>query len=957
MHQKKTKRTRVMEASADSVHTHAHTPSKSRDALIGYYDLSYIDQHAPTWTYVLPVQRKVCWLLTLRTQPLTTKFRESSTYKLQQLIDAHPNDLCLQPEMAPTFCLPEILRQCHVIQHTPLLSANRKCEYWKLYASTHTEKLHNITHVPKIDGHALWYKYIDLKAPDHVVQQLSQVWTHFNESTIQDNGRVDMLLEMNPLTRVESGTIDEQYNKFHIVNLREDIFELRNRIKELYNFYNSIDKTKPSSKLLTMTHISVANQLLDTNGSFFLDLTIGSLFSLHVLKLLCTLFNRVSVFRSYLHLPVCTELSVLCEGFHGHNARTHISLQKCITQLRFIGDTSLDVGFLDVDVLSCRALGIAIQTKNTQSSSYALEYATHIQKRSQRHMNRASLYVQGVVSKQIEIARQLAQRIYRIVLPSLPSLPSPPSHTLATNGASTHEHEQSTDTHICLVHIPGTGTQAVIDMLFSKCHKALSTKQRMVFATKQSGCKCVVESYPYAAAWDYDQNALKMMLCCHPCERASRALSLLLNKMTHRAYDEPLYRLLRQANIERLSDLFVCATVDYPELMHNKILCPQTDYISSNFQQLSCPNTDVYTSSEELLRALSNTLHIALPALPTDEHSRHDLHISRSVQQIIEKHYHRDYIFLRIPTVTEPHPQPQQHTLFLFTSHIPHHPSTTRSVQMSIHKYSNLKPIGGMLLPGLAEKIIYSENSVLNRVSTKSDVQLHYFVHVSRTSGVSLKHALRDMADPINSMCEPPQNLLLQSKLYGKYTRFLSRGHLRARDIDPRISTFAVLRDPLTRFCSAFTFILENIKPSECGRSDNSIVNDLNRIFTEHCIRTVSDIFTLADPTVRANILNSYLFTPMWEFVCDEKNKVIVDHLFLLETMCDVSISEHLRIDRFVRPRKNVSNTKYTLTTEDETHIRQHYLNDFLLYNAAFTAETSTRGKGVHKEQIVVSLK
>ena len=93
-----------------------------------------------------------------------------------------------------------------------------------------------------------------------------------------------------------------------------------------------------------------------------------------------------------------------------------------------------------------------------------------------------------------------------------------------------------------------------------------------------------------------------MVLCCHPYERASRALALIQNAKPH-TYEFQLTTLFQKYHIKRLSDLFFEGTDQYAELMYNKIMCPQKDYITSTFQLPICTNTEVYSTQASILRS------------------------------------------------------------------------------------------------------------------------------------------------------------------------------------------------------------------------------------------------------------------------------------------------------------------------------------------------------------------
>ena len=74
------------------------------------------------------------------------------------------------------------------------------------------------------------------------------------------------------------------------------------------------------------------------------------------------------------------------------------------------------------------------------------------------------------------------------------------------------------------------------------------------------------------------------------------------------------------------------------------------------------------------------------------------------------------------------------------------------------------------------------------------------------------------------------------------------------------------------------------------------------------------------------------MFIPMYKYVTDDNDNVIVDKIFILEKMNMKNLSSILEIDNIKLPKINKSEYKYELTTEDKHYIRQHYKKDFELY-------------------------
>jgi hypothetical protein len=942
----KRKSKRVRHQQIASAPPKAHLSTDRVSALKRFYDLRYFKKHNPTWKYHLTTPRKVRWLPNVRTQPVSPKLTNSVEYQLKELLVSHWGDSRLRPELTPTFSVAEILAKHNLFQHAPFLHFSRVMEFWKLYGGSLCEMMQP-TSIEKMGKSSpnlcLRYRFIGNVSPDQVMLRLRHVWqNHQLQSAKQATDRVDILLDMLPDARTESGTIDGDTTRFHTICLPDDLSVLHQQIKHRYSLYNAINKNNrltscrgsAASKVLVMMHISVAHQLLDNNGAFCMDMDVGSTFSMHTLMLLRSMFKQVSVYHTYMQPPTKTEVFLWCGGFVGYTDSLHTRLQSCIDQLQNIQDGATDVAFLDANEALCGSVYNDIRQKNAPFAKYAYEYAQCYLACTDRDVDRASSFGRFVTAAQYDIGRQLVQDVYKIPLP----LHHPPNDN--------NQLSKSPDAHICLVNIPGSGMQAIIDMLFDKCHKARSTKQRMVFTSTAdaNGTRtCVVEAYPYTTATEYSEFALKMVLCCHPCERASRSLAMVRNALPD-AHEAPLAKLLRECHIDELTDLFCNTTESFPELTHNKVFCSQIDYLSSSFQLPVCTNTDIYRKPADLIRCLEEMLQVHLPVPPEDKHTLAPLRVHHSVQQHIERVYHRDYLFLRFPTTSDT--VARVNDIHLFHAHIPYHPTDSRTKKTSVHHYVNLKRApNGFLLPPLAEKVFNLPHADKTRVS----VSVYYFVHIAKTGGVSIRHALRDIADPLNSMRDPPQNMLLPSPQKGCYTRVLSRGHLRARDIDPRIRTFAVLREPLARIRSAFQFISEKGTHSEVWGKSNYTIQELHRVFVQHRIRTISDIFTLPNRPVRERILNHEHFRCMCEYVCDARGTLIVDHLFLLETLQPTVLSAHLNIRHIQLSHENASRRKYALTTEDMGHIRRHYARDIALYNTVVKKEGNRSGYGMAK--------
>jgi hypothetical protein len=239
------------------------------------------------------------------------------------------------------------------------------------------------------------------------------------------------------------------------------------------------------------------------------------------------------------------------------------------------------------------------------------------------------------------------------------------------------------------------------------------------------------------------------------------------------------------------------------------------------------------------------------------------------------------------------------------------------------------------------------ENSELRMISPDASFRLFYFVHVPKTGGVALKKSLHDHHSVQNLSTQSPQNMLIAGRSFqtpnkktcDSYSRVLSRGHLSASDIDPRVATFCMLREPCSRVRSAFRFLAEGGKHGEVWDYPERAMMSL---FQKHRIRTISDIFELKDPGLKRRILTHPHMRPQHEFVCAPKSdEVIVDDVFVLEQFDANRFARLLRLKDFALDVRNKSQIPYTLSATDEQHIREYYARDFELY-ARFASASHT---------------
>lgn len=284
-----------------------------------------------------------------------------------------------------------------------------------------------------------------------------------------------------------------------------------------------------------------------------------------------------------------------------------------------------------------------------------------------------------------------------------------------------------------------------------------------------------------------------------------------------------------------------------------------------------------------------------------------------------------------------PHPSSQTRPppLYIFSAVIPLHPNDARHRWTVDVTYSNLKPSPSHLrLLSPLRECAFRLPLHRHPASRPRAFRVFYFVHVPKTGGAALKLSLAAVADRMNSLRQPPQNLLLPGKTRGSYVRVLSRGHLGARAVDPRLPTFALLREPLARIRSAFRFVLGGGKGSAVWGDDNRVIQELRDVFAAQRIRTISDIFE-APLAVRRRILGHTHFQPMTDFVCDAAGRLLIDRVFRMEALGDdaTELSKHLGVRPFPLVHTNRSHVAYTLTPRDREHLERHYAGDIALYH------------------------
>lgn len=226
-------------------------------------------------------------------------------------------------------------------------------------------------------------------------------------------------------------------------------------------------------------------------------------------------------------------------------------------------------------------------------------------------------------------------------------------------------------------------------------------------------------------------------------------------------------------------------------------------------------------------------------------------------------------------------------------------------------------------------------------VGPKSRIRLFYFVHVPKTGGTALKLALRRIALGHSSS---DTHLLLRGKRPNEYTRVVSVGHLGVRDLDPRVPTFCVLRDPYERARSGFRYVMEGGKHATVWKMPQRQAMEAWR---RAGIRTLSDLFA---PAHRQTTLRHVHLRPMTEFVTDPDRDRVVDHQFRLATLRTKAVADLLHIPDFPMETANQSEYPYTLTTADRACVTKHYAADLALYASVGTRTSASPLQLQHRE-------
>jgi len=209
--------------------------------------------------------------------------------------------------------------------------------------------------------------------------------------------------------------------------------------------------------------------------------------------------------------------------------------------------------------------------------------------------------------------------------------------------------------------------------------------------------------------------------------------------------------------------------------------------------------------------------------------------------------------------------------------------------------------------------------------ANKKTVSLVNFVHVPRTAGTAFTSCLFDSS---NHKRNTRQNILLNT-LDKNHIRISKYVHSTAMEYPPETYKIAFIRHPFDRFLSAFAYLKE-------GAAHNPIYAGGQKHMQKHMnkYKKPGDLFN-ASPPDRNWILSDIHFRPMVDFLCDDKNKLAVHYIGTSDTIEQdvIHISRILNIKQLKMEKSNESKLKYKLTETDKKFLKEHYKDDFKLYN------------------------
>ncbi len=199
--------------------------------------------------------------------------------------------------------------------------------------------------------------------------------------------------------------------------------------------------------------------------------------------------------------------------------------------------------------------------------------------------------------------------------------------------------------------------------------------------------------------------------------------------------------------------------------------------------------------------------------------------------------------------------------------------------------------------------MLYPNPQIYHRLKT-------VFVHIPKTAGTSIEQTLDEFCGTTS----------------GGHSTALS---IRTKhpDIFKDYFSFAVLRDPETRFRSAFSYLLERPFHPALG---NEIV---------HQAGAIGNFIEMIDarPQIIEDIVH---FWPQHRFVCDQQNEVLVDRLFRFEALDTewLEIARLIGIEEKELRRENASPDSQHDSGNERTlnFIREYYAADYELIDATF---------------------
>jgi len=143
------------------------------------------------------------------------------------------------------------------------------------------------------------------------------------------------------------------------------------------------------------------------------------------------------------------------------------------------------------------------------------------------------------------------------------------------------------------------------------------------------------------------------------------------------------------------------------------------------------------------------------------------------------------------------------------------------------------------------------------------------------------------------------------------------------------LTTFSVLREPLSRFVSAFWFLK--------GGGMNHVDAEFATTYLSKYDNPGELASNLLDPTVQGNILKYYHFKPQYEFICDTDFDLSIDYLIPLSNLqAGLETMFEAKGFRFDVPRLNEGTGSRVPNTEIQGEaldiLKLIYRDDFYTY-------------------------